>query len=234
MSRIGIIGAMAEEVAMLVARIENPVKSERTGMKFTEGILAGRDVVVVNSGIGKVNAALAVQVLADIFNVDYIVNTGVAGAISNRLSIGDIVVSKDAMQHDMDSSYFGDPVGTIPRMKESFFKGDPKLIKLAEDVCKEVNPDINIFAGRIASGDQFISSHEKKIWLAHTFDAMCVEMEGGAVAHAAYLNKIPFIIIRAISDKADGSATMDYMDFEKSAIKHTDRLLMGMLEKSAK
>ena len=231
MKKIGIIGAMAEEVSMLIDRINNPKVTEKAGMKFTEGKLLEKEVVIVNSGIGKVNAALAAQVLVDLFDVDAIINSGVAGAISNRLSIGDIVLSEDAVQHDMDASYFGDPVGNIPRMKESYFKGDKKLIKLAEEVCAEVNPEIHVFAGRVASGDQFVSSAEKKHWLATTFNAMCTEMEGAAIAQAAYLNNTPFLVIRAISDKADGSATMDYNTFEKQAIMHTDKLVMGMLER---
>jgi adenosylhomocysteine nucleosidase len=231
MKKIGIIGAMAEEVSMLIDRINDPKVTEKAGMKFTEGKLLEKEVVIVNSGIGKVNAALAAQVLVDLFDVDAIINSGVAGAISNRLSIGDIVLSEDAVQHDMDASYFGDPVGNIPRMKESYFKGDKKLIKLAEEVCAEVNPEIHVFAGRVASGDQFVSSAEKKHWLATTFNAMCTEMEGAAIAQAAYLNNTPFLVIRAISDKADGSATMDYNTFEKQAIMHTDKLVMGMLER---
>ena len=231
MKKIGIIGAMAEEVSMLIDRINDPKVTEKAGMKFTEGKLLEKEVVIVNSGIGKVNAALAAQVLVDLFDVDAIINSGVAGAISNRLSIGDIVLSEDAVQHDMDASYFGDPVGNIPRMKESYFKGDKKLIKLAEEVCAEVNPEIHVFAGRVASGDQFVSSVEKKHWLATTFNAMCTEMEGAAIAQAAYLNNTPFLVIRAISDKADGSATMDYNTFEKQAIMHTDKLVMGMLER---
>lgn len=231
MKKIGIIGAMAEEVSMLIDRINDPKVTEKAGMKFTEGKLLEKEVVIVNSGIGKVNAALAAQVLVDLFDVDAIINSGVAGAISNRLSIGDIVLSEDAVQHDMDASYFGDPVGNIPRMKESYFKGDKKLIKLAEEVCAEVNPEIHVFAGRVASGDQFVSSAEKKHWLATTFNAMCTEMEGAAIAQAAYLNNTPFLVIRAISDKADGSATIDYNTFEKQAIMHTDKLVMGMLER---
>lgn len=229
--KIGIIGAMGEEVAKLIARVENPANSEIAKSVFTAGKLAGQDVVIVESGIGKVNAALAAQVLVDKFGVDCIINCGVAGAIDNRLNIGDIVLSEDTVQHDMDTSYFGDPVGIIPRMKESYFKGDKKLIKLAIDVCHEVNPDISIYAGRIASGDQFISDSDKKKWLGSNFHAMCAEMEGAAIAQAAWLNDTPFLIIRAISDKADGSAVMDYGEFEKKAIEHTDKLVMGMLER---
>ena len=228
--KIGIIGAMGEEVAKLIARVENPANSEIAKSVFTAGKLAGQDVVIVESGIGKVNAALAAQVLVDKFGVDCIINCGVAGAIDNRLNIGDIVLSEDTVQHDMDTSYFGDPVGIIPRMKESYFKGDKKLIKVASDVCHEVNPEISIYSGRIASGDQFISDSDKKKWLSANFHAMCAEMEGAAIAQICYLNETPFVIIRAVSDKVDETEAVEYKEFEPKAAAISAETVIHMLD----
>ena len=129
----------------------------------------------------------------------------------------------------MDATGFGYDPGVIPRMEESIFKGDETLLKLAQKVCQEVNPDIQVFRGRVVSGDQFISDHDVKQRIVNSFGGFCTEMEGAAIAQTAWLNKIPYLVIRAISDKADGSAEMDYSEFEMKAIEHTVRLMTGML-----
>ena len=152
-----------------------------------------------------------------------------AGSLKNVINIGDIVLSVDALQHDMDATGFGYEPGVIPRMETSVFKADEVLVNLAEKVCREVNPDIQVFRGRVVSGDQFISDHDVKERLIQMFDGYCTEMEGAAIAQAAWLNHVPFVIIRAISDKADGSAEMDYSEFEMKAIEHTVHLVTGML-----
>ena len=179
---------------------------EKASMKFYEGTLRGKDVVIVQCGIGKVNAGICVQILADLFQVDAVINTGVAGSLRAEINIGDIVVSTDACEHDMDVTALGYKQGIIPQMKESFFKADRQLVEAAIEVCREVNPDINVYEGRVLSGDQFISGEEIKNKLIDLFDGFCTEMEGAAIAHAAFLNEIPYVVIRAISDKADGSA----------------------------
>lgn len=231
---LGIIGAMDEEVSKLKAMLSDTKVTEKAGMEFYEGKLHEKPVVIVKSGIGKVNAAICAQILADIFKVDAIINTGIAGSLNDKIDIGDIVLSRDALQHDMDTSAFGDPVGVIPRMDVSSFPGDENLISLAEQCCREVLPQIKTFVGRVVSGDQFISDKTKKQWLTDTFHGYCTEMEGAAVAHAAYLNGIPFIIIRAISDKADDSAAgMDYPTFEAMAIENSVKLLAAMVEKGS-
>ena len=152
-----------------------------------------------------------------------------AGSLKNAINIGDIVLSVDALQHDMDATGFGYEPGVIPRMETSVFKADDALVDLAERVCREVNPDIQVFRGRVVSGDQFVSDHVVKERLIRLFGGYCTEMEGASIAQAAWLNGIPFIVIRAISDKADGSAEMDYSEFEMKAIEHTVRLVTGML-----
>ena len=179
-----------------------------------------KEVVIVQSGIGKVNMALCTQILADRFDVKAVINTGVAGGLYKDIEIGDIVISKDAVQHDVDATVFGYKVGEIPRMDTSYFEADKDLIELAKKTCDEVNPDIHSYVGRVVSGDQFISDNKKKHYLINEFDGYCAEMEGAAMAQAAHLNQIPFIILRAISDKADQEAAGSYEEFEKAAIKH--------------
>ena len=226
---IGIIGAMEDEVAQLKKNMEIEETTEVASLSFCRGKLSGREVVVVRSGIGKVNAAICTQILVDQFHVDVIINTGIAGSLDAEIDIGDIVISTDAVEHDMDASIFGDPIGQIPQMDTFSFPADESLVKLAKEVNEKANPDVHTWIGRVVSGDQFVSSGEKKEQLIRVFDAKCTEMEGAAIAHAAYLNKISCVIIRAISDKADNSATMDYPTFEKKAIAHSVRLMKELL-----
>ena len=229
MKKIGIIGAMEEEVAVLKEMMEIQEVRTIAGMEFCRGICENQSVIVVRSGIGKVNAAICTQILCDIFQSEMIINTGVAGSLKNAINIGDIVLSVDTLQHDMDATGFGYEPGVIPRMETSIFKADEALVDLAEKICREVNPDIQVFRGRVVSGDQFISDHDVKERLIQMFGGYCTEMEGAAIAQAAWLNQVPFIVIRAISDKADGSAEMDYSEFEMKAIEHTVHLVAGML-----
>lgn len=228
---IGIIGAMEEEVAHLKEAMQVEKTVDRAAMTFVKGKLDGKDVVVVRSGIGKVNAGICAQILADLFEVDTLINTGVAGSLDAALDIGDIVISTDAVQHDMDVSALGDPVGQIPRMDTFAFPADERLVQLAVQANEEANPDIHTFTGRVVSGDQFVSDGAVKERLVTQFQAKCTEMEGAAIAQAAYLNKISCVIIRAISDKADNSSTMDYAAFEKQAITHTVRLVRNLMGK---
>lgn len=230
MKTIGIIGAMDEEVSRLKEKMQVKRIENKAGMEFFEGDLSGKDVVIVRSGIGKVNAGICTQILVDDFQVEAVINTGVAGSLRNEINIGDIVLSSDALQHDMDATGFGYEPGMIPRMDNSIFAADKELLLAAEKVNKEVNPEIETFVGRVVSGDQFISDKEKKDYLVKQFSGYCTEMEGAAIAQTCYVNKIPFLVIRAISDKADNSATMDYGEFEAKAIEHTVKLLTGMME----
>lgn len=229
MNRIGIIGAMDEEVSILKERMQNAKVKVMAGMEFHEGEFDGKDIIVVRSGIGKVNAAVCAQILVDIYHVEALINTGVAGSLRNEINITDLVLSTDALQHDMDATQFGYDYGVIPRMEVSVFKADELLRNTAEKVCAEVLPEIGVYAGRVVSGDQFVASHEKKEWIVKNFDGYCTEMEGAAIAQTAYLNHVPFLIIRAISDKADNSAQMAYDEFEHIAIENTVKLLAGLL-----
>ena len=229
MKKIGIIGAMDQEVDALKQAMSQVKVTEKAGMAFYEGRLNETDAVVVRCGIGKVNAALCVQVLADLFHVSHVINTGIAGSLNAKLDIGDILVSVDAIHHDMDVTIFGYAPGQVPGTQQRQFTADPAMADLAVQLCAQVNPDIKAMKGRIVSGDQFISSSEVKQRLIEEFAGDCAEMEGASIAHGATLNELPFVIIRAISDKADGSAEMDYPTFEQQAAQHSAQLVQAML-----
>ena len=162
--------------------------------------------------------------------VDGIVNTGIAGSLRAEINIGDMVLSTDAVQHDVEAIAFGYPVGQIPQMDVFSFEADAKLREAAKACCERVNPEISVYEGRVVTGDQFISDKDKKNWLVETFSGYCTEMEGAAIAQAAYLNQVPFLIIRAISDKADDSASMDYPEFERLAVIHSTNLTRALIE----
>ena len=228
---LGIIGAMAEEVEQLKREMESPVITAIAGMDFYKGKIGGKDVVVVRSGVGKVNGAVCVQILADVFQVTHVINTGVAGSLNAVIDIGDIVISTDTLYHDVDATGFGYPLGEIPQLGTLNFTADAAMVAQAKASCEIVNPDIKVFEGRIVSGDQFVSNpHVKDTILKNFPGSFCTEMEGAAIAHAAWLNHIPFVIIRAISDKADDSAHMDYPAFEKAAAEHSARLVEHLIQ----
>lgn len=226
---IGIIGAMEQEVAQLKEAMEIEEIVNQAAMSFCRGKLCGKDVVVVQSGIGKVNAGICAQILVDRFQVEVLINTGVAGALASELNIGDMVISTDAVQHDMDVTRMGYKEGQIPGMEVLAFPADRELVEKAALANREANPDIATFVGRVASGDQFIAENSVKDRIISAFGAMCTEMEGAAIAQTAYLNQVSYVIIRAISDKADNSATMDYPAFERQAIAHSIRLVQNLL-----
>ena len=200
-------------------------------LDFYTGKLMGKEVVIVRSGIGKVNAAICTQMLVDLFEIDYVVNTGIAGSLNAAIDIGDIVLSTDAVQHDMDVSALGDPVGTIPRLAESYFKADEALVKIAQEAAAESQEEYKVMLGRVASGDQFIGTKEGKERIKKYVQGDCAEMEGAAIAHACWLNRIPFVVIRAISDSADEQAEMAFDQFVLLAAKRSSELVEKMLEK---
>ena len=212
MKKIGIIGAMDKEVRTLIQMMDIEKTVDKASLKFYIGKLEGKDVVLVQCGIGKVNSALCAQILISEFDVDAVVNTGVAGAIHSSLDVNDIVISTEAIQYDVDATAFGYKKGQIPQMENSVFKADETLMETAYQSSLEQaeGEDFKIVKGRVATGDIFISSKELKEELENDFKAYCGEMEGGAIAHACTVNNIPFVIIRAMSDKADGSADVTY------------------------
>lgn len=227
--KIGIIGAMDVEVATLKKDMTIERTLSRASMDFFEGKIGSTDVVVVKSGIAKVNAGICVQILADEFHVTHIINTGVAGSMDAKINIGDIVLSTDACYHDVDATIFGYKRGEVPQMGRLEFQADEWLRNKAKEAIKAANPELGIFEGRVISGDQFIGGDVSKKPLEQ-FGALCTEMEGAAIAQASYLNNIPFVIIRAISDKADGSAEVEYPVFEAKAAKDCAKLVEYMME----
>ena len=230
MHTIGIIGAMEEEVALLKEKMTEVEVTKKADMEFFRGNLMGHKAVVVRSGIGKVNAGICTQILADDFQVEAVINTGIAGSLKAEINIGDIVLSTDTMQHDVDAREFGYPQGQIPRMDILAFPADQNLRSLAAQVCRRVNPEIQVYEGRVVSGDQFVADKEKKEQILSLTNGYCTEMEGAAIGQAAYLNHIPYLVIRAISDKADDSAHVDYPTFEKQAILHSVRLVENLIK----
>ena len=218
--KVGIIGAMDVEVKHLKDRMDEKKVQTRAGMDFCEGKIGGVDVVVAQSGVGKVNAAACTQILADVYGVTHIINTGVGGSLDNRINIGDIVVSTDAVHHDMDVTNLGYKPGQVPQMKVFSFEADPELRAQAVKAVREAASDVEVFEGRVLSGDQFVHDDARKQQISQAFGGLCCEMEGVAIAQTSYLNGIPFVIIRAISDKADGSQSMLYPVFERKAAKH--------------
>lgn len=231
MKKIGVIGAMQEEVKELTSMLEGKKETIIAGLTFNEGLINGKDVVVVECGIAKVNAAMCTQILISNFKVDAVINTGVAGALYGKLDINDIVISTDAMEYDVDASPLGDPKGTIPRMATSIFPTDEKLIEAAYSAFKEENLQFTAYKGRVVTGDQFVADNRIKNELRDDFGGYCCEMEGGAIAHVAFLNRIPFVIIRAISDKADNSAEMSYDEFVKIAAENSKEIVVNMLKR---
>lgn len=230
MKKIGIIGAMEVEVETLKKDMQLKEVVQKAGMEFYDGVLCGMPVVVVRSGICKVNAAICTQILIDDLKVDGVINTGVGGSLNADINIGDIVISTDVVHHDVNAVEFGYALGQIPQMKIFAFPADEDLAKKAQDACSRVNPDIKVWRGRVCSGDQFVSSQDQKEAIIKAFHGYTTEMEGAGIAQAAYLNKVPFIIVRAISDKADNSAYVDYATFEKEAAQHSIRLVEALMK----
>lgn len=226
---IGIIGAMPEEVESLKQALEGKESKKIADMEFCTGTLDGRKAVVVQCGIGKVNAGICAQILISLFSVTHVINTGVAGSLDNAIDIGDIVVSVDAVQHDYDVSPIGFHIGEIPYTGLYAFPADEQMRALAVSASRKAAPEIRIFEGRVCSGDQFIASSAQKSRILSDFGGMCCEMEGAAIAQVCYLNRVPFVIIRAISDKADDSEEMSYQEFEAGAAVRSSRIVHAMM-----
>lgn len=227
---IGIIGAMDNEVDTLkkATNIKNSTKI--SDMEFMEGKIGDKNVVIVKCGMGKVNAGVCAYTLINEFGCDKIINTGVAGSLDNRIDIGDIVVSTDAVEHDFDVSPIGYKKGEIPYTGLVSFKADKTLRAEAVKAVKESAPAVKVFEGRVCTGDQFIATEEQRSAITSNFGGLCCEMEGGAVAQVCYLNKTPFVIIRAISDKADDSENVEYSKFESQAARNCANITLYMIE----
>ncbi|MEW9093667.1 MAG: 5'-methylthioadenosine/adenosylhomocysteine nucleosidase [Clostridiaceae bacterium] len=226
---IGIIGAMIEEVEPLLKDLKLERKLVKAGMEFNHGELWSNKVVIVKSGIGKVNAAVCTQILIDDFNVDAVINVGVAGGVGDDVYPGDVIIAENLVQHDMDSTAFGDKRGQIPRLDTFDFKCNETLLLKAKRACEKMN-NCKYFVGRIVTGDQFIADSDKIKWLSEEFSALACEMEGGSVAQVCHLNDIPFVVIRSASDNANNGAHMDYEKFKPIAVNNSVTILKNMLE----
>ncbi|MCZ8520246.1 5'-methylthioadenosine/adenosylhomocysteine nucleosidase [Paenibacillus caseinilyticus] len=229
-SKVGVIGAMKEEIELFHEGMKDVRESVKAGITFYEGTFHGRSIVLCKSGVGKVNAAVTTQILIDLFGVAAVLFTGVAGAVDPELNVGDIVVSTECLQHDMDVTALGFPRGTIPYEATSLFAADEKLRRLAAEVSSELFGG-RVKEGRVLSGDQFISSRETVGQLYSELSGACTEMEGAAVAQACTMNGIPFVIIRSMSDKADGSAHVNFAEFTQQASENSFRIIDGMLQR---
>ncbi|MFY0544595.1 5'-methylthioadenosine/adenosylhomocysteine nucleosidase [Brevibacillus sp. H7] len=227
--RIGIIGAMDEEIALYLEAMKDTKATVKAGITYYEGEMEGKAVVLCKSGVGKVNAAVTTQMLIDQFQVDRVIFTGVAGAVHPELNIGDIVVSTDCMQHDIDVTPLGFQPGQIPFTDRWIWEADASLRQLAMEAGKELEAGIRVVTGRILSGDQFVASREKVQWLHEQFDAHCTEMEGAAVGQVCAMNGVPFVIVRSMSDKADGSAHVNFVEFTKLASQRSYAIVASML-----
>lgn len=228
MVELGIIAAMEIEATPLIANMTDAVSETVSGITFTKGNLKGHTAVVAVCGIGKVFAALCAQTMILTYAPQVVINTGVAGSLTANLKIGDLAVAEKVVQHDMDTSAIGDPVGLISGINEIYLPADSDTVARLCAAAKEIG--VNTLCGTVASGDQFVSSAEKKAYIAQTFGAIACEMEGAAIGQVCYVNKVPFAVVRAISDDATGEAQMDYPQFSAMAAKNSVALICRMTE----
>ena len=222
---IGIIAAMEKEINHLKSSMQIKELKKTRVADFYFGTLFNKNIVLVRSGIGKVNAAACTQALIDLYATDCVINIGVGGGLDKKIKIGDIVVANDLVQYDFDTTAFGNALGIIPGLQESYFKCEQKML----DLIKKFNSPQKIYFGRIVSGDKFISRTDEKEVLAKKFNACCTEMEGAAVAQVCYINSVPFVVIRTISDNADDSALSSYENFSDTVAQNNCELVKYIL-----
>ncbi|MBO5454659.1 MAG: 5'-methylthioadenosine/adenosylhomocysteine nucleosidase [Clostridia bacterium] len=227
---LGIIGAMQVEIDSIVSSIENKKETVVSGVSYFEGSFYGKEVVVACCGVGKVFSGVCAQTMILKFGVDRILNIGVGGTLTDKLNICDLGIASGVVQHDMDTSPLGDPVGLISGINVIEIKCDEEHVLIWEQAAQNIG--VNSCKGVIASGDCFVSSSEKKKFIKENFDAIVCEMEGAAIGQVCYINKIPFNVIRAVSDNADGSADMDFPQFTKKAVEQSMLLLKEYIKLS--
>ena len=226
---IGIIGAMELEVAALKEKMTDVTEKTLAGRTYTKGKLLGRDAAVAVCGEGKIYAAICAQTMISEYKPDIVINTGVAGAISDKLDIGDVVVSENTVNHDFDCTGLGYERGMHPSLGVVYIPADKNAAQLICECAAELG--INCTIGTVATGDQFISSMEQKNFIRESFNAACCEMEGAAIGQTCYVNHVPYCVIRAISDGANGNATVDYPTFAKKAAENSVKIVMKFVEK---
>jgi adenosylhomocysteine nucleosidase len=224
---IGIIGAMDCEVDRIKEVMEISEIQDIAMMKYYRGKLEGVPIVVVCCGIGKVNSAIAAQVIIDKYHVDYMLNIGIAGAISEKLDVGDVVISDEVIYHDFDSYFIK---SYYPWLKNDCFEADADLIKVCENACRDALSIQKTYVGKIVSGDQFVSDSGVKDAISAKHSALCVEMEGASIAHTCYVNNVPFVLIRSISDKANEEATVSFDEFVKIAAEQCMQIIVRVMK----
>lgn len=232
--KIGVIGAMNSEVAHLFDAMTDRTAEPVADLTFYRGSIGGNDVIVVRCGVGKVNAARCAQMLIDRYAPDYIINTGIAGGVGDGLRVGDLVVGTELVQHDFDISSFGYAKGYISGIgngkSASVFRSDAELTKaFLRTVCTFL-PENRVHTGRIATGDLFVSDAEAKKRLKNDFSALAVEMEGCAIAQTAWVNDVPFLVVRALSDLADGTAASSFETFERETAELSARVIEAFIQ----
>ena len=225
----GIICAMSVEIEILREKMKNKSVKTISGIEFIEGDLSGKKAVITRGGMGKVAAGVCAQTMIREFNVEKLINTGVAGTLTDKLSRGDIAVSESVVQHDVDTSAVGDPVGMVSGINKIYFPADKDMADKAIESIKEEK--LEYLRGIIASGDQFIANENEKKRIVDNFSAIACEMEGGAIGQVAYINNVPFVVLRAISDGADDDVKLDYPAFVAVAAKNSARVTIRLIEK---
>ena len=225
---IGIIGALSEEVEGLISKLSDRNLEKVGDIEFNTGIIEGKRVAIAKCGVGKVFAAICAEAMIIKYSPSLIVNTGVGGALSGGLRTADTVVADKLCQHDMDTSPLGDPKGLISGINKIYFESDPRSVEILKKAAFELG--MNLLVGTVASGDKFVAASEDKKRIVSEFGAVACEMEGAAIAQTAFVNDTPFAVIRAISDSADGDATMDYPTFLPIAAKNSGALTLALIK----
>lgn len=236
MKKLGIIAAMEVESKIILETLKENGGVQETkccGTIYYEGRIGSVQIVLARSGVGKVNAALCAQCMILRFGTDFIVNTGIAGAMGKGLGVLDIVVSSDAVYHDVDATNWGYKIGQIPQMDVYNFEADKKMVAAIQEIFPTLQEaqGHKLAVGRVASGDQFIADKELKARIMQNFNPLCVEMEGAAIAHACHLNGVPFVIIRALSDMADDNGEAAYTFNEETAARLSGAILLAIIKK---
>ena len=221
---IGIIGAMDEEISVILSEMNNISEYNINNIKFYKGKIYDKDLVLVKSGIGMVNASIITTLLIKEFDVNKILFSGVAGSLNKNINVGDIVIADSLVEYMFDATEFGYEIGQIPRMENSVFKSENLLNKISDILKKD-----SIFYGKILSGDKFVSNLEEKEKIGKKFDALAVDMESAAVAHCAYILGVEFAIIRSISDSLNSDSVMEYAEFVNVAAMNSKEILLKLL-----
>lgn len=224
---LAIMSAMAEEIQLYLDACTIRGTRERAGLTFQDATYQGHDLVLVKAGVGKVNAAMCTQILVDSFGADAVICTGSAGALHDDLGIGDVVIAEDCVQHDVRVGFLGLPPGQIPFSDLRFFRAAPSLVERA---CETDLSGHRLHVGRVCTGDTFIQDEARRTEIRDELDGDCVEMEGAAVGQVCTLNDVPFLLVRAISDRADGASNVDFQDFLHEAARSSARIVLHLLE----